>query len=201
MMNNIEMLVAAWCRVGWPLLLVFTAAVLVVAALRKPCRKAFGAERAFLLWLIPPAAMLASLLPHGAAPAASLPPIILSIATLPGGIASGVAASGACDWRLWAIVFWLVGAAGALSLAAHAQFRYRMKLRGAVRYEAASRWPVLRLADASAGPALVGAWQPCIVVPRDFDERYDHAERALILAHEAMHARRRDGWWCLAAQL
>lgn len=200
-MNSIEMLVATWCRAGWPLLLVFTFAVLVVAALRKPLRKAFGAERAFLLWLMPPAAVLASLLPHAAAPMSSLPPIILSIATLPGATASGAAAPGAGDWRLWAAALWLVGVVAVLSLAVAAQSRYRMKLRGATRYDIASRWPVLRVIDSSIGPALVGAWRPRIVVPRDFDERYDEAERGLILAHEAMHARRRDGWWCLVAQL
>lgn len=199
-MNSIEMLVAAWCRAGWPLSLVFTAAVLVVAALRKPCRRAFGAERAFLLWLIPPAAMLASLLPHAAAPMSSLPPIILSIATLPGASGSSVAAFGAGDWRLWIAAFWLTGAIVALSLATHAQFRYRTKLRGVARYGIATRWPVLRVANPSVGPALVGAWRPCIVVPQDFDERYNDDERVLILAHEIMHARRRDGWWCLAAQ-
>lgn len=76
-----------------------------------------------------------------------------------------------------------------------------MRLRGAVRYGVALRWPVLRVADPSLGPALVGAWRPCVVVPHDFDDRYDHTERALILAHEGMHARRLDGWWCLVAQL
>lgn len=200
-MISLDLIVAAWCRMAWPLLLVFTAAVLAVAALRKPCRRLFGAERTFLLWWVPPAAMLASLLPHAAAPISSLPPIILSVATLPGTAASDVAAYGANDWRLWVAVLWLVGAAVSLSLAMSAQFRYRMKLRGAVRYETASRWPVLRAIDASVGPALVGAWRPRIVVPRDFDERYDAAERMLILAHEIMHARRRDGWWCLGAQL
>jgi beta-lactamase regulating signal transducer with metallopeptidase domain len=200
MMNSLDVLVATWCRVAWTLLLVFTAAVLVVAALRKPCRRAFGAERAFLLWLIPPVAMLASLLPHAATPASPLPPIIISIVTLHGATASGVATSGASDWRLWMAASWLIGALVASLLAVYAQFRYRMKLRGAMRYEAASRWPVLRIADPSAGPALVGSWRPCIVVPRDFDERYDDAERELILAHEIMHARRRDGCWCLAAQ-
>jgi hypothetical protein len=39
------------------------------------------------------------------------------------------------------------------------------------------------------------------VVPADFETRYTGAEQALILAHEAMHARRRDGWWSLLAQL
>lgn len=199
-MNSLDVLVAAWCSTAWSLLLVFTAAVLLVAALRKPCTRAFGAGRAFLLWLVPPAAMLASVLPHAVAPVSTLPPIILSIATLPEAAASGAGASGMGDWRLWIAALWLPGFAVVLSLALRAQFRYRMRLRGAARYEAASRWPVLRAAGLSVGPALVGAWRPCIVVPRDFDERYDPAERALILAHEFMHAHRRDGWWCLAAQ-
>lgn len=200
-MNSLDVLVAAWCRTAWPLLLVFTAALLVVAALRKPCRRAFGAGRAFLLWLVPPAVMLAAVLPHTATPASALPPIILSVATLPGAAASGVAASAAGDWRPWAAGLWLAGVVLALSLAAHAQSRYRAKLRGNVSYGSASRWPVLRAADPSIGPALVGAWRPCIVVPRDFDDRYGPTERRLILAHEAMHARRRDGWWCLVAQI
>lgn len=200
-MNNLDVLVAAWCGMAWPLLLVFTAAVLLVASLRKSCRRAFGAERAFLLWLIPPVALLASLLPHAAAPVSPLPPIILSIAALPGAVASGAPTSGAGDWRLWTAVLWLIGAVVVLSLAVRAQCRYRVKLRGAVRYGTTSHWPVLRAADSSIGPALVGAWRPCVVVPQDFDDRYGPAERMLILAHEIMHARRRDGWWCLAAQL
>jgi hypothetical protein len=140
-------------------------------------------------------------LPHAAAPVSALPPIIVSIAALPGAAASGIAVSGGGGWRLWAAALWLAGAALALLLAAHAQFRYRMKLRGAVRYGTASRWPILRAADPSIGPALVGAWRPCIVVPLDFDDRYGPAERTLILAHEAGHARRHDGWWCFVAQI
>ena len=199
-MNSFDVLVAAWCGLAWSSLLVFTAAVLVVAALRKPCRRAFGAERAFPLWLIPPVALLAGMSPHTAAPISSLPPIILSIATLPGTAASGVAGSGAGDWRLWIAALWLAGFVMVLSLAARAQFRYRTKLRGATRYEAGLRWAVLRTADPMVGPALVGAWRTCIVVPQDFDDRYDEIERRLILEHEVMHARRHDGWWCLAAQ-
>ena len=98
-MNDFDMFAAAWCRTGWTLLLVFTAAVLLVAALRKPMRKAFGAERAFLLWLLPVLAMPASLLPHAAATTASLPPIALKISRLPS--VSYTAAAGAHDWRIW----------------------------------------------------------------------------------------------------
>ena len=199
-MNDLDVLVAAWCRAGWMLLLVFTAAVLVVAALRKPLRKAIGAERAFLLWLLPALAMPASLLPHAAATRVSLPPIVLHMSSLPGALS--VASAGGPGWRVWMVTLWLAGAIIALSLAAHAQWRYRHKLRGATAYATEMvRWPIVRANDAHTGPALVGAWRPQIVVPSDIDMRFDRDERALILAHEAMHARRRDGWWCLLAQI
>ena len=55
-----------WLGHGWMLLLALTVGVLMVAALRKPCRHLFGTERAFQLWLLPPLAMLASQLPHAA---------------------------------------------------------------------------------------------------------------------------------------
>lgn len=201
MMNDLDMLVAAWCRTGWMLLLVFTAAVLVVAALRKPLRKVFGAERAFLLWLLPALAVPASLLPHAAAATTgSLPPIVLDISNLPGTFA--MAPAGTRDWRVWMAALWLAGVVIASSMAAYAQRRYGGKLRGAAAYGADStRWPIVRANDSRIGPALVGAWRPRIVVPFDFDVRFDSDERALILAHEAMHARRRDGWWGLLARI
>jgi len=67
--------------------------------------------------------------------------------------------------------------------------------------DVSSRWPVLRATSADVGPALVGAWRTRIVLPADFECRYDATEQALILAHEAMHARRHDGSWCLLAQI
>lgn len=201
-MNNLETLVAVWCRVGWLLLLIFTLSVMVVIALRKPCRNWFGAERAFLLWLLPPLAMLASLLPHAATPTTRLPPIVFVITTLSGSLPLADVGVGIGNWRSWGAAFWLAGAVGVLLLAVYAQSRYRAKLRGAVRYDtAASRWLILRAVDSCTGPALVGAWRPLIALPADFDSRYNGAERALIIAHETMHARRHDGWCCLLAQL
>ncbi len=64
---NSELAAIDWLGRGWLLLLAFTVAVLLVAALRKPCRHLFGTERAFQLWLLPPLAMLASQLPQGGA--------------------------------------------------------------------------------------------------------------------------------------
>jgi hypothetical protein len=42
------------------------------------------------------------------------------------------------------------------------------------------------------GPLLLGLWQPRLVLPRDFNERFTPSEQALIVAHENTHAARRD---------
>lgn len=201
-MNSLESLAAAWAARGWQALLAFTAAVLLVAVLRKPCRRWFGAERAFQLWLLPPLALLASQLPHTAAAPAPLPPLVYTITSVVGVAASHADSPGSFDWRSVALLLWLAGLAVVLVFAAVAQCRYRERLRGATPVVAASvSRPVLRAASADIGPALVGAWRSRIVLPADFRERYDATEQALILAHEAAHARRGDGWWCLLAQI
>jgi hypothetical protein len=99
------------------------------------------------------------------------------------------------------VAAWLFGAALAGLAAAAAQSRYRHVLRGAQRADIAGLPCPVLLARDDAGPALVGAWRPRIVLPVDFHHRYAPDEQALVLAHEAMHARRGDGWWTLAAQM
>jgi beta-lactamase regulating signal transducer with metallopeptidase domain len=202
-MSSVEWTGIDWLGRGWLLVLAFTAAVLVVAALRKASRHLFGAERAFGLWLLPPLAMLASQLPHFASvDNARLPALVYVITTAIGAAPAAATTSAAIGWRSGAALVWLAGIVISLAFAALAQSRYRLRLRGATPIAGApSRWPVLRAADADVGPALVGAWRASIVLPADFERRYDATERALILAHEAMHARRRDGWWCLLAQI
>ncbi|EIL96005.1 hypothetical protein UUA_18464, partial [Rhodanobacter thiooxydans LCS2] len=79
-MNSIELGGIDWFGRGWLLILAFTAATLLVAILRRPCRRLFGAERAFQLWLLPPLAMLTSQLPHAAAaPIVALSPMVVAI--------------------------------------------------------------------------------------------------------------------------
>jgi beta-lactamase regulating signal transducer with metallopeptidase domain len=202
-MNSLEWIGIDWFARGWLLILAFTAAMLLVAALRKPCRRLFGTERAFQLWLLPPLAMLASQLPHAAvAPVVLWPPIVTAITAAATALPAHVAGSGAIDWRAWAVLLWLFGSIASLLLATLVQSRYRLRLRGATSVvDARSRWPMLRATGTDIGPALVGAWRSRIVLPADFESRYDATEQMLILAHEATHARRRDGCWCLLAQL
>jgi beta-lactamase regulating signal transducer with metallopeptidase domain len=202
-MMSIDPVAIDWLGRGWLLLLAFSAAVLLVAALRPPCRRWFGTERAFQLWLLPPLAMLASQLPHPAStPMGALPSLVYVIASAAAALPAHAVAATALDWRAVAMLLWLVGSIAALLLAAAAQVHYRRRLIGATpMLDVAMRWPVLRASGVDVGPALVGAWRARIVLPADFDSRYDATERALILAHEATHARRRDGWWCLCAQI
>lgn len=202
-MNSLEPTAIDWIGRGWLLILAFTAAALVVVALRKPCRRLFGAERAFQLWLLPLLAMLASQWPHAAShDLATLPALVYMITSVSDVLPAHAGSSAGVRWRSLAMLFWCSGMLAAVAWAVFAQWRYRYRLHGATPMaDIRSRWPVLRATSVDVGPALVGAWRVRIVLPADFEHRYDATERALILAHEAMHAQRRDGGWCLLAQI
>lgn len=60
--------------------------------------------------------------------------------------------------------------------------------------------PVLCLQGMSSA-ALFGVVRPALLLPRDFSRRYDSNQRHIILAHEAVHLRRRDNCWNLCALL
>jgi len=202
-MSSLELMTVDGIGRGWLLILAFTAAVLVVVALRKLCRRLFGAECAFQLWSLVPLAVLASQLPHTASTSRTAPSALMyMISSVAAALPSNADTSAGIGWRSWIMLVWCIGMAIALVTAVFAQWRYRNRLRDAASMTSvSSRWPVLRATSADIGPALVGAWRVRIVLPADFERRYDATERALILAHEAMHARRRDGWWCLLAQV
>lgn len=198
-----ELAAIDWLGRGWLLLLAFTVAVLLVAALRKPCRYLFGTERAFQLWLLPPLAMLASQWPHAAIEPATVFSAMVSTVTSVAILSPTPAASSdAAGWRAWVLLLWLAGTAFSLLLSVRAQVRYVRRLQGALPISgSALPCPVLRATSSDIGPALVGAWRCRIVLPADFEQRYDEVEQALILAHEGTHARRRDGWWCLLGRV
>jgi beta-lactamase regulating signal transducer with metallopeptidase domain len=199
-LQGLESLACAWAARGWLALLAFTVAVLAVACLRVPIRRLFGPERAFQLWLLPPLAVLASQLPHGAATPASLPSLVYAITSAAGAPMRHAEIAGTFDWRVAAALLWLAGWVTVLAATIATQRRYRDRLRGATPLpQPRLRWPVLLAADVDLGPALVGAWRCRIVLPADFTRRYDATEQALILAHESAHARRGDGWWSLLA--
>ena len=202
-MNSLDALIRAWMGHAWHLSLVVTLALGIVVLLRVPCRRWFGAERAFQLWALVPLVLLLAAWPRApGVGASSLPPVLLRIVTAPVGMSAPALEASRFDWRGPLVLGWVVGVLWTLVFATIAQARFRRRLTGAQLMSApGARLLVWRAGDADLGPALVGLWRSRIIVPVDFDTRYEPAEQALILAHEAMHARRGDVWWSLAAQL
>lgn len=179
----------------WTATLAMSVALMIVAALRVPWRRWFGAEHACHLWWLPLLALVASQLPHVAAQAVIVRlPAVLSAATPIAPAPDSAATNG--DWRPLLAFLWLAGTGALLAFAVARQWRFLRALRAAKRERPAAPdriFEILRARDVATGPALVGVWRARLVLPCDFEQRYDARERALILAHEAMHARRRDG--------
>lgn len=162
-------------------------AILGVLALRAIVRRRFGAEAAYLLWSAVLLAVIATQLPGpviSAAMFAHSTPASSIVATL----AAPVAAA-SYDPRLLLLALWIAGALGMAALLAFQQRRYVRSLGQLKTFDDVR---VLR-ADATVGcPALVGALRPRIVLPADFERRYEPRERELVLAHEYAHRARGD---------
>ncbi|MGV3592370.1 MAG: M56 family metallopeptidase [Gammaproteobacteria bacterium] len=115
-------------------------------------------------------------------------------------------------WTLLAIVW----ACGALALIAWHCGRWLFFSRhvrhtaaavsAATRHEANvdahfdTQQPAVSMGDINSA-ALFGVLKPVLLLPEDFAERYDANQRHIILAHEAVHLRRRDNAWNLCALL
>lgn len=179
---------------GWLLesSLAITAGLLLVLALRLPLRRLFGAGVAYATWALLPLSLLAVSLPApirevALAPLSTTPSIgyVASAAvtaipeTAPGWSAYGFAAL---------VALWGLGALAAAWLFWRQQRRYLASL-GRLRHDPAG-W--LRTDSATGCPAVMGAFQPRIVLPADFEARYPAHQGELVLAHERVHLARQD---------
>ena len=167
--------------------LALAAGVAVVMALRGPVRKRFGALAAYLLWLTPPLCALAALSP---APleTAPLAPILVSAGkaarqAVPPVLATPTAAS-------LALLIWSIGAMFTASAFVVRQARFTRSLGPLAPHPKDPS--LLQGRHVGAGPmVLAGPW-PRIVVPTDFDDRFQGEARDLVLAHERIHLQRGD---------
>jgi beta-lactamase regulating signal transducer with metallopeptidase domain len=163
-------------------------AVALVGLLRRPVRIAASARVGYWLWLLVPAAMIGVLLPapHGVvvSRAAVFPGHIGSVLTA--AVSGHVAPRRRTEIINIALLIW---GAGFLTFGVLTTKRQQ------------SLSPILRSLTRDPDgfhrghvdvPMLVGAWNPRIVVPADFEARYSKVERDLILAHERAHASRHD---------
>jgi bla regulator protein blaR1 len=165
-----------------------SAALILVALLRKPTRIAVGARAAYWLWLLVPAMAASALLP---APT----PMMLStqVNFIPEQLRSAFIAIGPGNFAHArallidiALAIWSVGAFAMLFLILARQQKFAKSL-GTLTRNADGLYRC-----AAGAPMLVGAWHSKVVVPTDFDVHYSPEEREFIVAHERAHASRHD---------
>ncbi|MDG2523311.1 TonB family protein [Caulobacter segnis] len=164
------------------------AAIGVVALLRRPVRRRFGAKAAYRLWIVPVLAAAGALVPAepGEGAAAEL---MLTTADAAGTVLKTAADAGV-DPALWLAALWAAGAVAAAGLLAWRQGRY-VRMLGTLT-PLPERPHLLVSQFSTAGPALVGALRPRLILPADFEGRFDPAEQAVIIAHEEAHLRAGD---------
>lgn len=158
------------------------AAALLIFVLRLPVRRLAGARTAYALWGILPLAALAALIP-APAPIPIVVPLPAEIAAAPWTVDPMAPPAPGLDLTALFVVLWTAGAVlGAIFTA----WRHLRLMRGLGRLSPRADG-ALEAQACDVGPAVLGAIRPRIIVPADFDTRYDPAERALILTHERAH--------------
>ena len=164
-----------------------SAAALLVLALRRPLMARLGASVAYAAWTLVPVSALAMLLPAPQAATMPMARVVRAVALQP---LQSVQAPASLSWTSLALALWALGAAAAVALFARQQWRFQRRLADSV-----PRADGLRIARTNEGlPAVIGLLRPRIVLPADFDARYDATEPELILCHERIHVARRDLW-------
>jgi len=183
----------------FPLLLVETslgssAALLLVLLLRRLVRRCFGARIAYALWWALPVVLVALLLP--AAETSTVAPVLTFMrATVQPALA--MPAKATPDYGVWLFAAWALGAVIVMAWFVHQQRRFQQNL-GGLRQRADGLYE----ADSVQGlPAAMGWLRPRVVVPHDFDSRYDTQERLLLRTHEHQHIAHGDLLWNALAVL
>ena len=188
----------------------FTLALLAVLLLRRPLRWLSGPRAAYALWLLPAAAVLVTLWTALAPTAASLRWHGLGVNAGALVIARGASISSAsAPISVGAVLLslWIAGCSLALFVLALRYLALRRELMPApaepravqtLRRDIARK---LRIRVHAAGPALLWAPRPLLLLPTDFTRRYSRAQQAHILRHELCHRAQGDAWWNLLATL
>jgi TonB family protein len=163
--------------------------VLLVLALRRPVRRAFGPLAAYRLWLVAPLCVIAALLPAPVrTPTGAMAPVV-SLAAEAAWRAKPVLRQ-ARDASEILLLAWALGAAGLAAVFAARQVRFVRRLG---RLAPSPADPAVLLGQhTGAGPLLLGALRPRIVAPADFETRFQGPARDLVLAHERVHLTRGD---------
>jgi beta-lactamase regulating signal transducer with metallopeptidase domain len=179
----------------WTVTLVTSAVVCVMTWLPRILRKAFGARVAYTAWWLLPIVLIACCLParivDADGSATTVPePLILPVKMALDTVPQHIAQTSAEDMRR-SIIWLALWSLGALAMAFHLGWQQRQFQRalGVLLHLQADLWR----AQANHGlPALLGGLRTRIVLPEDFERRFDQSQQRLMLAHERLHRHRGD---------
>jgi beta-lactamase regulating signal transducer with metallopeptidase domain len=177
---------------GMHVMLGLSLGILLILAIRAGVMRLFGPQVTYALWLVLPAGMVASLLPAQSLVVAH-PQLVANAHAQMNRFISTAATAHGLSWAAVATGLWLLGAVVILIVSLRGWATVRRVARRARPLAPFEGIAVSSSGHWRYGPAIAGIWRPVIVVPDDFERRYTANERALILAHEATHARRLDG--------
>jgi bla regulator protein blaR1 len=176
-------------------------AVSFVGVSRRLLRRIVGPQAAYWLWLMIPGSAFAVMLPRPAQTfglsAWAVPQSVNH--TLASAVTAWTESDASVTSEVIAALVWAVGAAVMLAVTVRRQQTFVRSLRPFWWSNDTCR------SHSITEPVLVGAWDPWIVLPADFEARYTLEERALVLAHERAHVQRGDAsanviatsWLCL----
>ncbi len=190
---------------GTPLPLLFCLAIVLTALLRPLARAIGGPQGQYWAWCAVPLCLLAASLPAPpVSMAATTPAAVRAVEQVKSQARSVLqlapqarsSRSAAPTPRPLQIAVAVYGF-GALLLCTAFALQHRRWVRKLGWDDARKRWTL----PVGFSPAVVGLWRPRLALPLDFEHRFTATEQRLILAHEQVHARRRDTLWNFLATL
>lgn len=92
--------------------------------------------------------------------------------------------------RLALLAAWAIGSLGMIAMLWRKQRQFERSLG---RLRRVSR-NLFRSSQGLTSPVLIGLLSPRIVLPADFEQRFNPEQQALVIAHERWHMRRLDLW-------
>jgi beta-lactamase regulating signal transducer with metallopeptidase domain len=184
-----------------------TLLMLLVLAVRRPIAARFGAQAAYLLWLLPALRMILPRMPEVPQPIRTLP-LHLDLSALSDATVAPaneparlVTETAAVPWIGIALALWL---GGAILYFGWQLLRHHSFMTSSVA-DAGLTVGRERIAihrnSAVGGPIAAGLFRRHVLLPDDFMRRYTPVERRLALLHELAHHRRGDLFANIAALL
>lgn len=181
---------------GWLIetLIATTLLMLAVLAVREAVARRFGAAAAYALWLAPALRMVLPPLPSewlGTRDQAVVA-IIDVVGTLPSQHSGAFAAGSTTDWPLIVLLIWSIGAVTFFGWHIWRYVQFTDRARHSADWLHAEDRVEVATSAAVTSPVAFGIFSKTVMLPADFETRYDATEQRLALAHEVAHHRRQD---------